>query len=411
MSGGATFVLRLCKEYYKRKEPITVLLLNNDYSEELLSEVRYYSEVIFLHDYIKCGFKWLFYIKMGFCAPIDLNKIEKLIKTHKYNVHAMGVFGLLYASSISQTLMLPLSLTVGIYHQNEFMYKLNRKYYFSEISYKLLSKLDSKAFIFLNEENIRSYQLFLQRSLDFCQLVPVGVELPKCYGVLLDSSVSRRIVSVGNLYKFKTYNLHIINIMPELLNIDSTFIYEIYGDGEFRQVLESKVAELGLEGKVFINNQIPYSDFSQVVKGSFAFVGSGTAIVEAAALGVPSLIGIESSTKPTTYGFINDIKGFSYNEYMPDVSEELMLSKLVSITDRPTWLSVAEGCREKAKEFSIENTADGFEQCLGYKTLDFEGGKMFSIFHVALSFLYCAVNSIIGLDKEFESRREQGTIF
>ena len=52
------------------------------------------------------------------------------------------------------------------------------------------------------------------------------------------------------------------------------------------------------------------------------FVGSGTSIIESSALGIPSIIGIESNNDGETYGFFSNLRGYSYNEDNLDIEKK-----------------------------------------------------------------------------------------
>jgi glycosyltransferase involved in cell wall biosynthesis len=59
---------------------------------------------------------------------------------------------------------------------------------------------------------------------------------------------------------------------------------------------------------------VSYDELPNILNGAFLFVGCGTAIVEAAAAGVPSIIGIESEKECVSHGFLVDTKGLSFQE-------------------------------------------------------------------------------------------------
>src|SRR5690606_32408125 len=53
---------------------------------------------------------------------------------------------------------------------------------------------------------------------------------------------SRRIVSIGQLAHFRTYNYYMVHIMEKLIKIDSEFTYHIYGAGQGEDDLRDLIA-------------------------------------------------------------------------------------------------------------------------------------------------------------------------
>ena len=99
------------------------------------------------------------------------------------------------------------------------------------------------------------------------------------------------------------------------------------------------------------------------------FVGSGTAIVEAASFGIPSVIGIENCSEPVSYGFLTDVPGFSYNEdgLYEKVEVLELISKFISssISEKD---KLSDQHIEKSSLFTLDACSRNFDRVPG--TLD-----------------------------------------
>ncbi|MDH0382066.1 glycosyltransferase family 4 protein [Comamonas aquatica] len=407
-NGGTTFILRFSREYSRRGVRVGVLVLAKEAEPKILEELKRYADVYFLNDYIKLFYRFFGKGPLSSFLPLDFEALEKIFSRHKNIAHAMGGFGLLFLARFVGVTGAKIKCSVGVYHQNEFMFS-GVNYLFAKKIQELFLSLGPKGVIFLNESSKKSYSNFFNVDYSDSTLVPVGIDLPKVESAAYGSAKSRKIVSVGNLVNFKTYNRHIINLMPKLLAIDGEFTYEIYGVGPEAHELIRLAEERGVSNFVKFNGSVPYSDFKKSLANAFLFVGSGTAVVEAAASGVPALIGIESTADPVTYGFLSDVEGFSYNEMEYCKRKYFIFDKityLLSYSD--TWETVASECLLKSKEFSISYTVDGFDRALNLMPVLCV--KDFRNFLNFFSLMQCAFFEKIFGKKIFSDRRNQGTL-
>jgi glycosyltransferase involved in cell wall biosynthesis len=404
MNGGSTFLVRTSRELKRRGVAVAIVLLRKEVDPELLSELERFATVYYLEDFLIDKAR-LFRAHLGVFGFVAWRRLERALMPFGNVVHAMGVFGLLFGYRLCGRFR-RFKLTAGVYHQNEFLFTKS-KFYFAQKSAELFCGLPSENIVFFNETSRNNYAEFFSKNFSFSPIIPIGIDLPnpdKC----AYSADSFRIVSIGNLVEFKTYNEHIIRVLPALLKVVPCLEYHIYGTGFRKDYLRSIIDDLRLERSVFFHGEIAYSDFYNSINNSSLFVGSGTALIEAAAAGLPAMIGIESIQTPDTYGFLSDIPGYSYNEDVPYISKKPIKDLLLNFFSNSEIRSeTSKKCKLKASEFSVEKTIFGL----------IEVNSNASFFYFKISFLteirMVASFALMGLQKmlfrrsSFAERRNQ----
>ena len=405
MNGGTTFLIRVCREFHRRGFNVMVLVLFPLVDATLRDELARYAKIFDLKDYLWENGK-LFRVQLMTFAPVRWSKLLADLNPYGTTVHVMGVFGLLFACRTAYRQPL-LRVTAGVYHQNEYLFKAGNNF-FVKIFRKCFTSLNPKHILFFNEANIINYSKFFGRDFSSSILAPIGIDIPKSTAKFKENSVLARLVSVGNLVNFKTYNRHIIGVVAELADKHPLLHYEIYGVGAEEQSLREVAQRLHVQDRVKFKGQIPYSEFANTVSHATVFIGSGTSLLEAAALGVPALVGIESMQEAETYGFLSDIKGLSYNEIMPEILRLPMLGVIDRLlSDEAVAEKVSVACKKKANEFSVEATVDGFVILVKNATYSSLTLKPIYVIYLAFSFTCIAVAERFGLSSGFRNRRNQ----
>lgn len=405
MNGGTTFLIRVCREFHRRGTTVAVLVLFPLVDATLRDELARYAKVFDLKDYL-----WergnFFRAQLMTFAPVRWPKLLADLNPYGNTVHVMGVFGLLFACRAAYRQPL-LRVTAGVYHQNEYLFKAGNNFFVRTFR-KCFNSLSQKQILFFNQANIANYSKFYERDFSSSVLAPIGIDLPENTNKSHENPMPARLVSIGNLVNFKTYNRHIIGVVAELADKHSLLHYEIYGAGPEEQSLRELAQRLQVQDRVQFKGQIPYSEFAKTVSRATLFIGSGTALLEAAALGVPAMVGIESIQEPETYGFLSDIKGLSYNELMPEVPRVPMLTVIDSLLlDDTLSKKISEACKRKASEFSVEATVDGLDTLVKNATYPSLTVKPIHIVFLGLSFIWIAVCDRLGLSSNFRNRRNQ----
>lgn len=399
LNGGTTFLIRFCRQSLKEGKRITVIVLFKIFDDELYSDLSKVADVYFLNDLLLFPFNKVSWSRLSILIPVSKQKIKNILDSCDYKVHVMGAVALIFALRTLLVRGARISLSVGVYHQYEYIFK--DSFFFSRVIKSLLSCNKNINFIFFNDANKAFYSKFFSRDLSSASVVPIGIEVPANSSSELIKPLSpKRIVSIGNLYPFKTYNTHVISILPDLIVTQPELVYEIYGSGQEELKLKRLVKNLNLEKHVIFKGTIAYDKIDEVLHGSYAFIGSGTSIVEAAVRGIPSIIGIESIEEPITYGYLFDVPNFSYNEKDLGYKTVCLSAALNHLADEENWFKVAKRCREKALKFDIANTVRLIDSVHGTdKALDYYQSRKFKGFY-NLAFLSAFIH--IAIERLFD---------
>lgn len=356
--GIETFFLRISKELANKGISTRFLFLSNSFDEEFMNKLKEHSEIYFLDDYLSTHLfsKTTYLLKL---IPKKFNKKLKNVFEHIDHIHLPDFNSVLFFNKFSEYTK-DKSFSLGCYHINEYNFKNNTNWYFSKKIHAYINRIPSSNFIFFNEISKRVYCKIFQRDFSDSILTSIGVyqnNTNSYYG-----AQTNRIVSIGRLISWKTYTSHIIDTIKELQKEGINLYFDSYGDGEEKSNLEKKVVDLELSEFVKFNKEIPYQSFKDVVKNNLLFIGAGTSLIEASSLGIPSLIGIENNPNNTSYGFLHDTKGYSYQEKQLNLQERKMsffIKKLLEMDDKE-YKNECKKAKERAKDFSIDITVDSF---------------------------------------------------
>ncbi|MBJ6989014.1 glycosyltransferase family 4 protein [Devosia sp. MC521] len=362
MNGGTTFLTRICRRMHTLGKRPAVLVMFDDMDQELHEELKKHATVFYLWKYVP-SFGKVLPSRLQTFGPIKWRKLLADLDQYSEHVHVMGVFGLMFAYRLFGKVVRTPTLSVGVYHQNEFLYDSKGRLFPREAQ-RIFRDVPSRNIVFFNESTKENYERFFSKDYSEAAVVPIGIDIQNH-----TPSARRkpfRIVSVGNLVDFKTYNEHVIRIVASLRVQFPDISYHIYGTGQTHDRLESLIRELDVSKQVQIKGLIPYAEFNDVVGEASVFVGSGTALLEAASLGIPALIGIESIAQPQTYGFLCDVPGLSYNEYIDEYNKlEMQMCIAQVLSDFNLANEIGNKCKAKAKRFSIDETVSGIMRLSG----------------------------------------------
>ncbi|TWT07026.1 glycosyltransferase family 4 protein [Planococcus sp. CPCC 101016] len=199
--------------------------------------------------------------------------------------------------------------------------------------------------------------------LDFC---PPSVNL--------SNFQSRRIVSIGQLAHFKTYNYYMVDIMEKLIEIDPSFTYHIYGTGQGEDTLREKIAASPSRDHIFMHGAITYEGKKNALQDTFCFVGMGVPLIEAAGCGIPAITAKINDRFGLTEGFLDQLppyeSGDSFSEHSDLFSVQSQIEKL--LLNEIEYLKVSKQGRIKAHtEFESNQVMEKFIKEAEMKTAAF----------------------------------------
>lgn len=404
LNGGTTFLLRLVRERARSGKRSAVLLLSDRVDPVLLTALSKDATILHLRDFLidrGVAARGL----LGVFAPLAHDRLHSALKVFGNHIHSMSLFGLMLGLRMAGHAD-QFRVSVGIYHQNEFVYQ-PPPFHFAREAQRIFKATPPANIVFFNEYSRDNYAAFFDNDYAASPLLPIGVTLDMP-PLPAPAVLGQRIVSVGNLVGFKTYNRLMIGVVAALRARFPSIRYDIYGVGPTEGELKALIETLGVGDHVTLRGSLDYSLMRDVVADCDLFVGSGTALIEAAAVGRPALIGIESIEEPLTYGFLSDARGFSYNEDMPDVPKLPIVQLVEHLFSDPTeWAQIAAACATKAQSFSIAVTAGGFdmlEQTAEQIPIKLSGQDLGRL---AISAMIMRISERLGLSEPFGDRRNQ----
>lgn len=348
IGGVETYVVRLSKYLSQAGYTVTVTLLSSKYDAGLFNELSRYARVnVVEHVPFFAASSWI-----NALLPAKKDPLVYDI------VHVVDVLTLAYVFLNKARLKFTF-LSIGVYHSMEISWWRERNIYFRKKMLELYDR-NVQLTLFPNERTAEMAAAFANVDVGTLDVLPLGISFEN-YSARQPLQSSLRIVSVGRLVDFKVYNKHVITQLSGLRK-RANFEYFIYGDGPEHAALVSLAQACGVSEYVHFMGEVEYTELPGLFDGAFCFVGSGTTIIEAAAAGVPSVVGIESIELPLTCGLFSDISGYSYNEESATTVRMGILETLEMLHDMSPeqYSDVSVNHRQKAKMFDIVETSKRF---------------------------------------------------
>lgn len=347
MGGVETLVARIAQNFIKKGIEVTVLILGNSAQSRVLNLIPDNCRVVF--------FPGLLYSKISYPIGYWNRQWQDILP---------GRCDLIMSFSPAGIAAMRFFRRAWFPRAKELVYVVHPKMLdpsFNEVpSYieSIVRTLPVRAFVFMNEacqsgnkvcfsdENLDAKSIF-PVPVDPFPLQPLGFEAP------------RRLVSIGRIESgMKTYNWTFINDFCELA-IKHNLIWEIYGSGTTEDIrcLSDAIAACSCRKVIKLCGEIPQSKIPEVLKGSFAFIGMGTALVQAASCGIPSVVAIGYHKASSCYGWFYQVPfpcvGEDLGEEFRTVPISDCVGKLASM-EQGRVTEIGKRCREHALLFSAD---------------------------------------------------------
>ncbi|RZG75958.1 hypothetical protein EXU29_00670 [Acinetobacter wuhouensis] len=314
LGGIETFFVRLAKERFRSNKKTKVLFLvpkyKAKYDNALLQELLKYADVYYYEDVFKKTFiNWRFVL----CHSFNILKVKEILEDCN-QIHVSDAQNGLLANEMLKLLNIRKPITFGVYHSMEFTWKMERFPYFERVNrkffYEVVDSHNIMCFSMGTKEVIKKRTGYDLKNAKTFRLGVVSLNINK-ERVITEKPKNIKVCAIGRLTDFKTYNFWMPKIISDLNNKGLKITLDIYGNGESEKKVKDIVSEYSEYVKVFPS--FNYGEFKTVVSSYDLFIGSGTAIIEASSLGIPSIIGIESIDEGKTYGFFCDFSKYEYN--------------------------------------------------------------------------------------------------
>jgi glycosyltransferase involved in cell wall biosynthesis len=252
----------------------------------------------------------------------------------------------------------------GLYHPHDALLVGGgrRTWMFPLIADLYRNRIPSGRVLFMNEACRQSNGRDLNVDFKASCLFPIPVS-SSLAGHCRRKPERTRIVSVGRLAAFKTYNLLMPAVVKELVLRGHDVRWEVYGDGELAGAMRSQARLHKVENRCFFSPPVPYEKLAEIFAQAGFFVGMGTAAVEAGLCGVPTVVIPAYSKEPVCGGWWHTYCGFWMGE---DVEGPVLSTPVVDLLDRGLRLTaeayeqVARLDEEKSRTFLEESVMPRF---------------------------------------------------
>lgn len=270
----------------------------------------------------------------------------------------------------------------GIYHPRLYNWK-PRFFNFTWLIFRHFFKIiPGENLIFMNKESLDGHTA-INPNTDKATIIPMAVDFER-FAKINRIPKKDKIISVGRIVDFKPYNFTLLPVLRELIDQGYDLEYHIYGHGNLEKVLINEIEKNGLVNNVFFHGALKYSELENVYQDAYIFIGVGTAIVEACAAGIPSILAVDSNKYPTTYGWFHEMPGFSMGEIITDLPLKPFYDVIKEICDNPgLYEEYAIKAKQKAQTFALKNILVMFPKV-------FENAQWFSV-----KLLYLKIYGII----------------
>ena len=130
------------------------------------------------------------------------------------------------------------------------IYGINRKF--------LFDYLPRKSIMFCTDGVKDFYQQQMGIDLSGANSFRLGVIDKKAIEISGNISNPLKIVAIGRLVEFKTYNFFMLNVIKKLKNRGVEAIFDVYGEGPDKEKISQKIKKLGLKDNIVLKGSLEY---------------------------------------------------------------------------------------------------------------------------------------------------------
>jgi glycosyltransferase involved in cell wall biosynthesis len=344
MGGVQTLVLRICKYLYNKGNKAKVLLFSK--KGELFNELNNVAEIKRI-SYFDL-FSTLFFSANHFIKDPFFINVNQIVNVYPGG-NILGAF-------LSIKLQIPFK--TAVYNPADYLFT-------TKSEKKLFNQLPDECKLFMNEETKAGTEEHVKKKING-NIWPLAV-IDKTGNTDYKNIVSQKnkIISVGNLMSFKTYNMTMLQLIKELKDDGVSLIYEVWGSGPLEAEMKEYIRQNKLTENVFIKGTLPYLSFYEQVKTAYIFVGLGTSAIESSFAGVPTIVATAFTKEPLANGLFTDIEGFNVGEFSPDIKTYAikdLIKKILSLNTEEYNILSQKHTKMAIEKYDIENVMNKFFQ-------------------------------------------------
>lgn len=299
---------------------------------------------------------------------------------------ASAAVGLMTSIVLSNKFDKQVKFGVGVFHPRDFFREQEKKH-MHVLNFLLARVLREGQVFFMNGACKKSHERFFRRSMSKSIITPVPLDhRSKRWKPNLDYPI--KICSVGRVVPFKAYNFSAPEILKSIQTKGFAVTWDVYGHGTHEEELVRSIEKSGVE-KFNFRGQLPLARFDEIVSEYDVFVGMGTAAVQAAQLGVPTIVAMDQEEN-RTYGYLSQVPFGNVGEIeekipTKNIEDELIKYLKMSSEER---VELSKSCWAAASKYDV----DSFVSSLDYLPEIKKG------FFEVVSISYCGFYSWINSD-------------
>lgn len=192
----------------------------------------------------------------------------------------------------------------GCFHPRAYFIEYENKK--NHLANRLLSSiLSNNNLYFMNNICRANHEIFLKLNDGEGPVIALPIRFSRLKWAPLNKN-RLKIVTVGRIVSFKKYIFGLVEIAKSLRKYQYDIKITIYGDGDDVEELIKLIKDLDVSDIVEYCGVLDYDRFDEEIVKYDLFIGMGTAAMEAATTGIPTIITIDSN-KYECYGYIQNI--------------------------------------------------------------------------------------------------------
>ena len=196
----------------------------------------------------------------------------------------------------------------------------------------LASMIGPESFVYMNEPVQRSHEKFFKwkPTSPATLTVPMDARPPR-WTSQARSDRLLRVCSVGRIVAFKAYNFEAVGVSKELANLGLEISWDIFGYGDDEAKLRTMLKKQG-KSRVSLKGELPIRQFDATVSKYDVFVGMGLSALQAAQLGVPTILAVESAGSES-YGWLDRVPHGIVGENIAGVQKQQISEVLIKFSE------------------------------------------------------------------------------